>query len=91
MREISILVIVLEDTSQCNESVFFKFIRISRKKRICLFVTINTEFLIQTYNVINLFLLPQNVIEKNIRCDISQRSISFLSLLSISNTSNFKL
>lgn len=32
MREISILVIVLEDTSQCNESVFFKFTRISRKK-----------------------------------------------------------
>lgn len=90
MREISILVIVLED-SQCNESVFFKFIRISRKKRICLFVTINTEFLIQTYNVINLFLLPQNVIKKHIRCDISQRSISFLSFLSISNTSNFKL
>lgn len=89
MREISILVIVLEDTSQCNESVFFKFIRISRKKEYI--YSFNTEFLIQTYNVINLFLLPQNVIEKNIRCDISQRSISFLSLLSISNTSNFKL
>lgn len=62
MREISILVIVLEDTSQCNESVFFKFTRISRKKEYI--YSFNTEFLIQTYNVINLFLLPQNVIEK---------------------------
>lgn len=62
MREISILVIVLEDTSQCNEFVFFKFTRISRKKEYI--YSFNTEFLIQTYNVINLFLLPQNVIEK---------------------------
>lgn len=46
MREISILVIVLEDTSQCNESVFFKFIRISRKKEYI--YSFNTEFLIQT-------------------------------------------